>query len=171
MITDRPDHIWAIEAVATAAEIILEVVVEVEGLAVLQTQHAIQTPAILQALPVAAHFREVIAEVPSKTARDVEIGWAILELRVGAVIGLRGIRHEIFTVAGVVKRLRIREIHNRSNAMPSSNAVTGLQRVVIGLASRVLVQSVEGAVGVPTVISRYPVAGNAAGTASGIAGA
>ena len=106
MVVDRSDHIWPVKSVAAAAVIVLEVVIELEGLAILQCQHAVESPPILQALPATAHLGKLIGKVPSKALRDVEVGWSILELRIIAVVGLGGIGLEVFAVAGIVQGLR-----------------------------------------------------------------
>jgi len=46
MINDRAHHIGPVETAAATAEVILEVVVQLEGLAILQSQHTVEAPAI-----------------------------------------------------------------------------------------------------------------------------
>src|SRR5258706_2999647 len=99
MVDDRSDTIGPIKSAAAAAIVVLEVVIELEGLAILHGQNTVEAPAVLQTLPVAAHLRELISEVPGKTLRNIEVRRSVFHLRLGAVIGLSGIGFEIFTVA------------------------------------------------------------------------
>src|ERR1700729_1297202 len=66
VILNGSDHIWPIETGAAAAEIILEIVVELEWLPALQSHRAVHTPAILQPLPVPAHGRQVVGKNPGE---------------------------------------------------------------------------------------------------------
>jgi hypothetical protein len=73
MIVDRSNHVRPIEAVSTAAEVILKVVVELEGLAILHAQNAVYAPAIFQPPPLTTHFGKLIGEIPSEAPGEVEV--------------------------------------------------------------------------------------------------
>ena len=88
---DGPDHIGTVETFAATAIVALVVVVKLEGLPILQSQHAVDAPSILQFLSTAAHFRKLIGEVPAKTVRNVEIRRTVFVFRVVAVVGLGGV--------------------------------------------------------------------------------
>src|SRR5258708_17019590 len=142
VIDDRPNYIRPIKGVTAAAVVILEVVVEVEGLAALQSGNTVNAPSVLQLLHAAAHGWEVVGEIPSQAVRDVEVGRTVFELRLGAVVGLSGVGFEIFAVAGVVERFRPYIIQDRSYAVPSGDTEAGLERIVVRFAGRVLLQYV-----------------------------
>src|ERR1019366_677323 len=151
-IDNRADHIRPIETVAAAAEVVLGPV-ELEGLAVLEVQHAVEAPAIFQALQTATHFREIVGEVPSEAAGDVEVRGSVFEIRTGAVVGLRCVGYEVFAVAGVIHGARPDEVHGRGNAVPGVHPKAGLEGVVVRFAAGVLLKDVEGTIGICAVIS------------------
>ena len=142
MIDDGADDIGAIKAVAAAAEVVLKVVVKMERLAGLEAYRAIEAPAILEFAEAAAHFRELVAEDPGKALADVEIGIAVFELGLGAVVGLGGVGLEVFAVAGIVEGVGPGVVDDGGDAVPSVDAEGGLQGVVIGLAGGLLIQHV-----------------------------
>src|SRR5919197_5838974 len=103
MIDNRSDNIRAVYSFPGATEIIFEVVVELEGLAALQAQGAVKSPAVSQLLRAAPHPRQAVAENPGKAMWYVEVRRPIFQRRPRAVVGLCGIGFEVLTVAGGIK--------------------------------------------------------------------
>ena len=131
MIVNRTDYIRTIEAVSAAAEIVLKVVVELERLAVLHGEHAIQAPAVFQFLPIATHLGKIVSEVPSGATGNIEIRRCIFEVGTSAVVGLSCVRLEVFAVTGIVHGTRPNEVENGGKTVPTVQAETGLEGVVV----------------------------------------
>src|SRR6266566_1575615 len=114
-----------------SAEVILEIVVELERLAALQRHRAVEAPAVLQLLPVAARLGEVIRKDPREAVRHIEVRWPVFEFRPRAVVRLCRIRLKVLSIARIVERLGPHVIHDGCNSMPTVYPQAGLQRVVI----------------------------------------
>src|SRR5208282_313104 len=74
-----------VKAFARAGVLSFKLVVEVPGLTILQVEDAVQAPAVLQPLHRAARLGELVNEVPSKAAANVEAGISPISCRVRAV--------------------------------------------------------------------------------------
>src|SRR5215469_10775557 len=70
MVDNRSDNVWTVEAAAAAAEVVFEVVVELEGLSILQGEDAVHAPSVLQFLQIATHSGQLIGEIPGEAIRD-----------------------------------------------------------------------------------------------------
>src|SRR5262249_14663643 len=104
----------------------------------------VDSPAVPEFLQIAARVRKLVNKVPCEAIPNVEIGIAPIELdRRGTVIGLRGIRNEVLTVAGVVNRMRPAVVHRRRKAVRAINPQASLQRVVAGVCRASLVVNVK----------------------------
>src|SRR5262249_54426938 len=103
LISDRSYNIGTVERIAAFAVVIPEVVVGMEWLSTLQSENAVDAPAILQCLHAATAVRELITEVPGEAVRNVEAGRTIFQPRACAVVGLGLVWFEVFTVAGVIE--------------------------------------------------------------------
>src|SRR5581483_9047415 len=101
-VLDGSNHIGTVEAVSAAAVVALEVVVELEGLTILEREDTVNAPTVFQLLQIAARLRKFIAEIPGEAMRNVEVRRTVFQVRTVAVVGLRGVGLEIFAVAGVV---------------------------------------------------------------------
>src|SRR5215469_13058932 len=168
MVDNRSDNVWTVEAAAAAAEVVFEVVVELEGLSILQGEDAVHAPSVLQFLQIAPHSGQLIGEIPSEAIRDVEVRRSVFEGRTGAVVGLRGVGLKVFAVAGVVHGAGPDVIRDGSDAMPSGNPEARLQCVVIRLAGGVLLQQVKRTVGIiGNVVARNTVVVDAIATQIG----
>ena len=92
---------------------------------------------------LAVEAGELIGEVPTEAAANVEVGVAALGQRSEAVVGLRGVGNEVFQIAGVVDGVRPHEVGLRREPMPAVDAERGLQRVVGGEGARLFLVEVE----------------------------
>src|ERR1700722_13652939 len=97
------DHIGPVKS-AASAEVILAVVVELEGLAALQRHRAVDSPPVLQALHASAHSWNFVPEYPGEPFAEIEIRGAIFALGIVAVLRLCGIGFEVLAVARIVGR-------------------------------------------------------------------
>src|SRR5271166_1456481 len=103
VVYDWAHYVGTIEAVATAAIVVLAVVVQSKGLAALQRHRAIEAPAVLQRLHASSHPGQFIHKDPGEAMGDVEIRGTLLGPGVVTVLGLGGIDYEILKVARVVQ--------------------------------------------------------------------
>src|ERR1700680_4367382 len=60
VVHNRPNHIGPIKAIAAAAVVIFEVIVQVKGLSALQRGGTLDSPTILQLRHAAAHLRKSV---------------------------------------------------------------------------------------------------------------
>src|SRR5260370_10332972 len=104
VVHDGPDTIRTVVSFAAPTEIILKIVIELEGLSALQSDRAIEAPAVLQALPGAGRLRKVVGEDPGESVRHIEIRRAVLELRARAVVRLGCVWFKVLPVARIVAR-------------------------------------------------------------------
>lgn len=107
IVMDRSNNVRPAEEFAATIVIILKEVINLEGLAGLYADDSVQAPAICNPLPTAFSIRELIDKIPRKAIANVKV--RISSIRTNgssAVVRLRGVRHEIFTIAGVVNRVR-----------------------------------------------------------------
>src|SRR5260370_4767866 len=130
VVDDGPDYVRPVDALATAAKAVCrscKVVVELEGLAVLQSHSAVESPAVSQALPPTAHLGQVIREDPGEAVGHVEVGGAAFELGPGAVVWLGRIGLKVLSIARIVERFGPHVVHNGRNSVPSVHPQAGLQ--------------------------------------------
>src|SRR6266436_4769944 len=135
VVADWANNVRPAKEFTCPVEVIIEVVVEVEGLASLNCDDTIQAPTIANQLePRALVVRYFVNEVPGEPLANIEIGIPPIELDGNrAVVGLRSVRDIIFAVAGVIERMRPCVAHGGGQAMPVINVQAGLQRIVNGV--------------------------------------
>src|SRR5437868_466750 len=131
MVDDRPYDVGPVETAAAAAKVILEIVVELEGLAILQRQHTVESPAIFQLLPISAHLGKLVGEIPGKAVRYVEVRWSVFQIGTRTVVRLRSIGFEIFPIAGIIKGPRPHVVRDGGDPMPVRHAQAKLKGVVV----------------------------------------
>jgi hypothetical protein len=85
-----------------------------KGLAVLEMDHAVQTPAVGQLAQAAGPVRELIHVVPGEPPPDIEIGIALFEARLRALGRLGRVGREVRSIAGVIDRVRPDEVRRGS---------------------------------------------------------
>src|ERR1700730_9949356 len=140
MVGNRGDDVGAPKKLAAAVKILREKIIHAERLAGLYGDAALDTPAIGEGLPLPFAIGKLIDEVPVEPLEHIKVRIAaILADGRPAVVGLRGIGHEVFAVAGVIDGMRPHVIQGGSKSMPIVYAQAGLQRVVIRIGRRFLV--------------------------------
>src|SRR5882672_1136352 len=131
MVHDRSNHVRPIESVAASAEIILEVVVELERLTALQSYRAIHSPAIPELLHAPVQMWQVVSENPGKTMGYVEVRGPVLQVRPCAVVRLRRVRLKILAITRVIQGLRPYIVHDGGDPVPAIDPQARLQGVVV----------------------------------------
>ena len=137
------DLVRPVKAFARSRVVALEFVVKVPGLAILQVEDAVEAPAVLQLRHRSPHLGELVGEVPSEAAANVEARVSAVSRGIGAVLRLRLVGFEIFKIAGGVDGMRPDKVGLRGQPVPTAGAQTGLQRVVDGCGRRLLLVQVE----------------------------
>src|SRR4029077_3568385 len=79
--------------------------------------------------------------------RNVEVRSPIFRVRIVAILGLSRIDHKILAVTRVIERARPNKIQDRVDPVPTIHAQARLQRVVVGLPQRVLLEDIKSATG------------------------
>ena len=115
-ILHRADHIRTVKSFACSGIVSLKFVVQMPRLSVLQVEHSIEAPAILQLRQSSTHLGELVSEVPGEASANVEAGVPAIARRIGAVLRLRLVGLKVLEIAGGIDGMRPDEVRlARSN--------------------------------------------------------
>src|SRR5436190_22573360 len=112
VLGEWPNHIGSVKAIASPAEVILAVEVELVRLPTLQSYAAVDAPPIFQPLHAAAHLRKVVTKDPAESVGQVEVRRRIFALRTGAVLRLGCVWLKVFSITGIVHGARPGVVHD-----------------------------------------------------------
>src|SRR6266496_1648126 len=73
-VLKRPNDIGPVKSFACSGIVAFEFIVQVPGLSILQIEHTVEAPAVLQLRQRSTHLGELVSEVPREAAADIETG-------------------------------------------------------------------------------------------------